>query len=114
MPSSPDRIDMARSVYRAFAAGDRQAVEGLLAADFVFFSPPDPGLDRDGYFERCWPNAGSGNHFEFVRLIESGDEVIVTYEATRADGSRFCNTEVLSFEGEQIVKTEVYFGWNLD
>ena len=114
MSSSSDRIDITRTVYRAFVAGERQVIEGLLAPDFVFFSPPDPGLDREGYFEKCWPNAGNGNRFEFVRLIESGEEVIVTYEATRTDGSRFRNTEVLSFDGEQIVKTEVYFGWNLD
>jgi hypothetical protein len=26
--------------------------------------------------------------------------------------TRFRNTEVLTFEGEKICKTEVYFGWN--
>lgn len=114
MSSGSDRIDIVSTVYRAFAAGERQVIEGLFASDFVFFSPPDPGLDREGYFEKCWPNAGNGMRFEFVRLIESGDEVIVTYEATRTDGSRFRNTEVLRFKGEQIVRTEVYFGWNLD
>ena len=40
--------------------------------------------------------------------------MIVTYEATRADGSRFRNTEVLTFAGEELSRTEVYFGWNLD
>jgi ketosteroid isomerase-like protein len=114
MTNSPGRTDIARTMYRAFAAGEREVIEDLLAPDFIFFSPSDPGLDREGYFEKCWPNAGDGNHFEFVRLVESGDEVIVTYEATRVDGSRFRNTEVLSFDGEAIVKVEVYFGWNLD
>lgn len=109
-----DRAEAARAVYRAFAAGDRKAIEALLAPDFVFYSPPDPGLDRQGYFERCWPHSGSGTSFEFVRLIESGDEVVVTYEGTRADGSRFRNTEVLGFDGDRVVKAEVYFGWDLD
>jgi ketosteroid isomerase-like protein len=108
MPRTLDRTDLARAIYRAFAAGEREVIEDLLAPDFAFYSPPDPGLDREGYFERCWPN------FEFVRLIESGDEVIATYEATRVDGSRFRNTEALTFEGEKIVKAEVYFGWDLD
>lgn len=114
MPRTLDRTDLARAIYRAFAAGEREVIEDLLAPDFVFYSPPDPGLDREGYFERCWPNSGNGTNFEFVRLVESGDEVIVTYEATRVDGSRFRNTEVLTFEGEKIVKAEVYFGWDLD
>ena len=48
-----------------------------------------------------------------MRLIEHGDEVVVTYEATRKDGSRFRNTEVLTFDGDKQVRAEVYFGWNL-
>jgi len=35
------------------------------------------------------------------------------YEAERKDGSRFRNTEVLTFAGDQVKLVEVYFGWNL-
>jgi hypothetical protein len=35
-------------------------------------------------------------------------------ESTNTDGHRFRNTEVLTFDGEQFRKAEVYFGWNLD
>ena len=48
------------------------------------------------------------------RLIESGDEVVVTYESTRTDGSHFGNTEVLTFDGDKITQVEVYFGWDLE
>jgi ketosteroid isomerase-like protein len=108
-----DRSELARAMYRAFAAADRRAVERLLADDFTFSSPPDPSLDRAGYFERCWPNAGGVEAFDFVRLIESGDEVVATYEATRTDGTRFRNTEVLTFAGDKLARAEVYFGWAL-
>jgi ketosteroid isomerase-like protein len=108
-----DRPSSARAVYEAFASGDRQAVERILADDFTFSSPPDPLLDRAGYFERCWPGAGSLTSYEFPRIIESGDEVVVTYEATRTDGSRFRNTEVLTFAGDKLRRAEVYFGWDL-
>lgn len=106
------RAEAAGALYRAFAAGDRETVEGLLAPGFVFHSPPDPRLDREGYFERCWPHSGSGTQLEFARLIESGDELVVTYEATRVDGSRFRNTEILRFDGDLIAEAEVYFGWD--
>ncbi len=65
------------------------------------------------YFERCWPNAENIAAFEFERLVEHGDDVFVTYEATRTDGTRFRNTEVLTFDGEQVRRVEVYFGWDL-
>ena len=95
-----NRLQIAQDVYHAYASGDRAVVENLLADDFTFYSPPDPGIDRAAYFERCWPNSGNLERFEFVRLIEHGDEVVVTYEATRTDGTRFRNTEVLTFDGE--------------
>ena len=46
--------------------------------------------------------------------VDPGDEVIVTYEATKTGGRRFRNTEVLTFDGDRICKAEVYFGWNLE
>jgi ketosteroid isomerase-like protein len=107
------RLELARACYGAYVSGDRRVVEELLTDDFTFYSPPDVGIDRDAYFERCWPNSGNLAAFEFERLVESADEVFVTYDATRTDGSRFRNTEVLTFDGEKIAKAEVYFGWNL-
>lgn len=111
--ASSDRAQQATGLYRAFADGDRGFVERLLADEFTFSSPLDVGLDRAGYFERCWPGAGREQRFDFLRLVESDDEVIVTYEMTTADGSRGRNTEILTFNGDEITRAEVYFGWNL-
>jgi ketosteroid isomerase-like protein len=108
-----DRLQTARDCYRAYETRDRDLIDGLLSDDFVFFSPPDPGIDRETYFEVCWPNAGNIEHFEFERLVEVGEEVLVTYESTRTDGTRFRNTEILTIPGEKISKAEVYFGWDL-
>jgi hypothetical protein len=40
--------------------------------------------------------------------------VIVTYELRRPDGGGGRNTEILTFDDDKIVRTEVYFGWNLN
>ena len=113
MPSA-DRLQLARDAYGAYECGDRSILEKLLTDDFRFYSPLDVGIDRAQYFERCWPNADLLDAFEFKRLVEAGDEVVVTYESTKTDGRRFRNTEVLTFAGEKICRTEVYFGWDLD
>jgi ketosteroid isomerase-like protein len=63
-----DRRQIAGESYLAFAAGDRDFVEEHLSEDFTFSSPPDPMLDRVGYFERCWPGAGRDQEF-------GGDEI---------------------------------------
>ena len=108
-----DRLRRARDIYLAFASGDRAMLEDSLTGDFSFSSPLDVGLDREGYFERCWPGAGRGQRFEFVRLVPAGDEVIVTYELEHADGHRGRNTEILTFRGDRVCRSEVYFGPNV-
>jgi ketosteroid isomerase-like protein len=108
-----DHLQLARDMYRAYESGDRHVVEEILSDDFKFYSPADVEIDRARYFERCWPNSKLIEDFEFTRLAEIGDEVLVTYESTKTDGSRFRNTEILTFDGGKLCKAEVYFGWNL-
>ncbi len=108
-----DRLQLVRDMYGAYASGDRGVAERILSDELTFYSPADVGIDRARYFERCWPNAGQIRAFDFIRLVELGDEVLVTYESTRTDGSRFRNTEILTFEDDRIRTVEVYFGWNL-
>jgi len=110
----PDRLKIARDCYRAYETGDRRLVERHLHDRYTFYSPADVGIDRATYFERCWPNAHLITAFEFKRLFEVDDEVFVTYEATKSDGGRFRNSEVLTFDGDKLIRTEVYFGWNLE
>jgi SnoaL-like domain len=112
--ATENRLERAREIYFAFASGNRTVLEQILSDDFTFSSPVDVGLDREGYFERCWPGAGQRQRFEFIRLVQNGDEVIVTYELEHADGHRGRNTEVLTFRGDQVCRTEVYFGWNVE
>lgn len=107
-------MQLVRDAYGAYESGDRDALEELLADDLVFYSPPDPGIDRATYFERCWPNSETIESFDLVRSVASGDEVIVTYESTKTDGRRFRNTEVLTFDGDEICRVEVYFGWDVE
>ena len=79
------RIQIAKEYYSAFAKGDRHFLEEHLADDFTFSAPPDPHLDRAGYFERCWPGAGKGGV-----------------------------TEILTFDSDKLRRAEVYFGWSID
>ena len=108
-----DRLQVARDSHGAYVSGDREVIEKALTEDVRFSSPADVDIDRATYFERCWPSAGSFASYEFARLVEVGDEVLATYEATRTDGSRFRNTEIVTFRGDRICRVEVYFGWNV-
>lgn len=108
-----DRIAIARASYQAYVDKDRAAIEALIADDFHFTSPLDNRLDRQAYFERCWPNSKGLAGFDFKYLVADGDRVFVTYEARGEDGKRFRNTEILTMRGGLIIEAEVYFGWTV-
>jgi len=105
--------DVARAIYRAYADKDRPSAEKLIADDFHFTSPLDNRIDRETYFERCWPNSKSILTFEFVRIVPQREQVIVTYEAQTSAGKRFRNTEILTVKDGVITEVEVYFGWDI-
>ncbi len=111
--SGHDRLQVVRDCYGAYVSGERSILEHNLADDFIFSAPPDVGIDRARYFERCWPSSETTAAFEYRRLFEANDEVVVTYEATRTDGRRFRNTEIFGFDGDKINRVEVYFGWDV-
>lgn len=109
-----DRIQIVKDCYRAYETEDRSLIEPHLAEDLVFSAPPDVGIDLKTYWERCWANgAGWMQTFEYVRAFEHDDEVFITYEARRKDGTSTRNTEIYGFGGEKINRIEVYFGWEL-
>jgi len=106
-----DWLALARAYYRSYVDKDRAAIEALLAPDFHFSSPLDNRLDRETYFERCWPNSAVISEFKFENLVAGGDRVFVTYNGL-GEGSRgFRNTEILSFRDGKVIEVQCYFGW---
>ena len=59
------------------------------------------------FFLTQFLGAANDNLFKFALTV------LVTYELRRPDGSGGRNTEVLTFDGDQIARIEVYFGWDL-
>jgi len=108
MPRITSRL--AQRAYEGFAAGYRKFFENHLAESFTFSGPLDVGLDRAGYFERCSSGAGQGQKFNFLRLIEHDDEVVVTYEMTKPNREKGRDTEILRVKDNKIISVEVYFG----
>ncbi|MGX1790916.1 nuclear transport factor 2 family protein [Bosea sp. NPDC055332] len=108
-----DASDIARACYQAYVDKDRAALEALIAEDFHFTSPLDNRLDRETYFERCWPNSERIRACRFRHVIAIGETVFVTYEVDGNDGKGFRNTEILTIRDGRIVEAEVYFGWSL-
>ena len=113
MPSPRDVSELARAIYAAFSAGDRPAMEALLAGDFHFSSPQDDRIDRAAYWQRCWPGAGKVRIRSIEKLFAQGDQAFVLYVAEGPDGVRFQNVELVTARGGKVAEVQVYFGWNI-
>jgi ketosteroid isomerase-like protein len=96
--------------YGAYETDDRATIEKWIAPDFSFTSPYDDGIDRQTYFERCWPNHETTAKMKVERIFIDGDAAFVTYLGKSTDGRSFRNTEYLTFRGGKIASVEVYFG----
>ena len=100
----------ARAVFAAYSTGDRELIEDILAADFQFTSPYDDAIDREAYFQRCWPGHELMRGIEVEKVMVAGDEAYVTYVVQMKDGRLFRNTEFMRFVGAELASVNVYFG----
>lgn len=83
----------------------------MVAPHFVFTSPQDEQIDRATFYERCFPTADRFCSQELLHVVETGDDVLVTYEYVLATtGERYRNAEVLTFSGGLLVEVQVFFG----
>jgi hypothetical protein len=103
-----DAVAIARAVFQAYADKNRDALERIVGDDFHFTSPLDNRIDRNTYFDRCWPNSEWIDGFDFIYLVPDGDRVFVTYEGRSATRGRFRNTEILTISNGRLVNVEVY------
>lgn len=102
--------DVVRAYFGAYESENRDVAERLLAADFIFTSPNDDGIDRATYFERCWPRDEPARDQKIEQILVEGNKAFVTYSCATGDGKSFRNTEYFTFSGEQISRVDVYFG----
>ena len=108
--SDGDRAKIIRTLFSAYKANDRKAVEDALTDDFRFTSPYDDEIDKATYFVRCWRNTDWIERHELEKIFVDGDEAFVTYKCLAKGGKNFRNTEFFSFEGDKIRRIDVYFG----
>ena len=113
MTAAETMIATVRKSFQAYVDGDRTAIEQIISEDFQFTSPLDNHIDRQTYFERCWPNSEWITGYKFVRCLAEGQQVVVTYIGQSNHGKQFQNTEIFTLRDERIEAVEVYFGWNV-
>jgi ketosteroid isomerase-like protein len=102
--------EIVRAYFSAYETKDRAALESLLHENFTFSSPHDPDLDRQSYFERCWPNSVNTSAFEIQHLVEREGHAFVLYECTPKVGAAFSNAEYFRVVEGKVTKVQVFYG----
>jgi ketosteroid isomerase-like protein len=108
--ASTTKTDIIRSLFAAYMANDRKAVESAFTDDFRFTSPYDDEIDKATYFERCWRATDWIERQDLETIMVEGEAAYVTYRCVARDGRSFRNTECFAFEGDRIRRIDVYFG----
>jgi ketosteroid isomerase-like protein len=105
-------VEIVRAVFDAYLRQDRDAEDQLLAEEFVFTSPQDDHIDKDAFFERCFPTADRFTTQEMIYVVPAaGDNVFAMYEYELKDtGERHRNVELLTVRDGRVTETQVFFG----
>ncbi|MFE0191092.1 nuclear transport factor 2 family protein [Streptomyces sp. NPDC058989] len=104
-------IDIVRAAFAAYLAQDREAIDGLLADDFVFTSPQDDHLDKAAFLRVCFPTADRLRRQEILDTADIDDhQVYVRYAYELKTGERHRNVEVQTVRDGRIAEAQVYFG----
>lgn len=89
------------------------AVAAHLSDGFTFTSPaPDDHITIERFREKCWPQADYIKTFEFVKIVENGNQAFSLMHVITTDGRAIRNVELFTFEGKKIKSIEVFFGGN--
>ena len=103
--------EVVRASFQAYLTQDRDAMERLLAEDYVFTSPQDDHIGKADFLERCFPTADRVVTQEIVQLVPAGDDgVFIMYEYQLKTGERHRNVEFSTTRTGQLAETQVFFG----
>jgi ketosteroid isomerase-like protein len=103
--------DVVRANFVAYVRQDRAAAEALVADELVFTSPQDDHIDRQAFFDRCFPTADRFARQELLHVAPAGErDVFIAYEYELKDVGTYRNTELLTVVDGRITEIQVFFG----
>jgi ketosteroid isomerase-like protein len=114
--TSQPNLELIAAAFDYYRRGDEQAALPLYAEDFRFTSPQDDHIDKDAFFERCFPTASRVSRHETVHMVPADDEsafVMYEYELgseTESPGAVHRNVELITVQDGQITEVQVFFG----
>jgi ketosteroid isomerase-like protein/predicted enzyme related to lactoylglutathione lyase len=108
--SGTEAARVVRSFVEAFRDRRHDDFDALMAPDFTFTSQYDNHIDREAFYERCWPNGERLDEMRIERITPDSEGAFITYYSTPKTGESFRNTEYLTVSKGKVTSSTVYFG----
>ena len=106
-----DPVRLVEAAFRYYLEQDRDAAVALYADEFTFTSPQDDHIDKETFFQRCFPTAGRVRQQRLLHVTPAdGELVFVYYEYELMTGDRHRNVEAIAVRDGLIREVQVFFG----
>jgi hypothetical protein len=100
-----------RAYFEGWVKKDWNLVSDQLADGFTFTSPaPDDHISIEKFRGKCWAQAEHIQKFDFISIMEKGNEAFAIIHVVTKDKKIIRNTEYFSFSNGKIKSIEVFFG----
>lgn len=100
-----------RNYFGGFVKKDWNQVVAQLDDQFTFTSPaPDDHINIKQFKAKCWPQAQHIKEFEFVKIVNLGNEAMAIMHVITTDNKILRNVEYFHFKNGKIISIEVFFG----
>jgi hypothetical protein len=105
-----EKEKVVRAYYSGFETHNWNLVEGQLADGFTFTTPINDHILIKEFKESCWPTNKFIKKVSLIKMVESGNDVILQVEINTTDNKLVRNVDVFNFSKGKIKSIEVYFG----
>jgi len=106
-----NQTSVVETAFRCYLSQDRDAAVRLYADDFSFTSPQDDHINREAFFDRCFPTAGRVAKQRLLHVTPADEELVFAYyEYELKTGDTHRNVEAITVRDGLIQETQVFFG----
>jgi hypothetical protein len=109
---STEKEKVVKAYYSGFESKDWNTVAAQFADGFTFTSPNnDDHISVDKFKEKCFGTAKFVKKINYIKMAETGNDLMLLVEIITVDGKVVRNVDVYSFNSTGKIKSiEVFFG----
>jgi hypothetical protein len=99
-----------KAYYSGFETHNWNLVVKQFAEGFTFTTPINDHISAKEFKDSCWGTNKYIKKVNFIKMVESGNDVILLVEINTTDNKVVRNVDIYTFNAGKIKSIEVFFG----